>query len=71
MPIKLLYKDIKIFLSDKKASLILILMPMILMTILGVAVGGMMKGDISPAKLAVVKKYKKEISSLLNCNRFS
>ena len=64
MPIKLLYKDIKIFLSDKKASLILILMPMILMTILGVAVGGMMKGDISPAKLAVVKKYKKEALNL-------
>lgn len=64
MPIKLLYKDIKIFLSDKKASLILILMPMILMTILGVAVGGMMKGDISPAKLAVVKKYKKEAVNL-------
>lgn len=64
MPIKLLYKDIKIFLSDKKVSLILILMPMILMTILGVAVGGMMKGDISPAKLAVVKKYKKEAVNL-------
>lgn len=64
MPIKLLYKDIKIFLSDKKASLILILMPMILMTILGVAVGGMMKGDISPAKIAVVKKYKKEALNL-------
>jgi hypothetical protein len=64
MPIKLLYKDIKIFLSDKKVSLILILMPMILMTILGVAVGGMMKGDISPAKLAVVKKYKKEALNL-------
>lgn len=57
---KLLIKDLKIFFSDKKASMILVLMPIILMTILGIAIGGMMNKEINPAKIALVKKYKKE-----------
>lgn len=63
---KLLIKDLKIFFADKKASLILIFMPIILMTILGYAIGGMMRNEISPAKIALVKKYKKEKIELKN-----
>lgn len=54
---QLLYKDIKVFFSDKKSTIILILMPIILMTILGYAVGDMMKEDINPVKIALVKNY--------------
>lgn len=68
---QLLYKDIKVFFSDKKSTIILILMPIILMTILGYAVGGMMKDDINPIKVALVKNYeakKNESISELNIN---
>ena len=59
---KLYIKDIKVLLSDKKALLIFILMPIILTTILSFALKGSFgeSGTMEPIKVAVVKAYDVE-----------
>lgn len=62
--VSIIIKDLKILLSDKKALAIMILMPIILTTILSMALkGSFATGDYVELKqinIAVVKKYDKE-----------
>lgn len=55
----IIFKDLKVMFTDKKTIGIMIIMPIILTTILGVALGGMFSTDFSddPIKIAVVKEY--------------
>lgn len=59
--VSMIIKDIKILLSDKKALAIMILMPMILTTILSMALKGSFASgddiDVEQVKIAVVKQY--------------
>lgn len=57
--IDIIIKDLKIVLSDKKATLILIAMPLILIAILGNALSSsfIQEGNVKAIKVAVVKKY--------------
>lgn len=61
--LNIIIKDLKIILSDKKALAIMILMPMILTTILSLALKGSFASgddvDINPVNIAVVKLYDK------------
>lgn len=57
----IIIKDLKVMFSDKKALAIMILMPMILTTILSIALKGSFSsgsdGDFEPVNIAVVKQY--------------
>ena len=59
--IKVIIKDLKVLLSDKKAMAVMLLMPLVLMTILSLALkGSFSSGDEIAWKsvnIAVVKKY--------------
>jgi len=60
--IDIILKDLKIMLTDKKALGLIILMPIILTTILGSALGGSFidQGNNSKINIAIVKKYDQE-----------
>ena len=57
--IDIVIKDLKIILSDIKATMLLIAMPLILIAILGTALKGsfIQEGNTDTIKIAVVKKY--------------
>lgn len=57
--IDIIIKDVKIIFSDKKALIILILMPLVLSTILGSALKSSFKDNFNTKKIniAIVKKY--------------
>ena len=63
----IIIKDLKIILSDKKALAIMILMPIILTTILSLALKGSFASsydaEIEPVKIAVVKLYSEKLDS--------
>ncbi|MFZ7119978.1 MAG: ABC transporter permease [Eubacteriaceae bacterium] len=60
--INMLLKDLKIYLSDKKALAILVAMPLILIIILSFALQGSFSSDglSQPIKIGIVKKYNME-----------
>lgn len=64
---KILKKDFKIFLSDPTTWSILILMPIILSSILSLALQGSFSSDVRqrPIQIAIVRSYDKEKESLL------
>lgn len=57
--VDIVIKDLKIILSDRKATMILIAMPLILIAILGTALKGsfIQEGNENTIKISVVKKY--------------
>lgn len=63
MLLKLYIKDIKVLLSDKKALLIFILMPIVLTTILSFALKGSFgeSGTMDPIKVGIVKEYDAQL----------
>jgi len=68
MKINIIKKDLKIILSDKKALAIMILMPIILTTILSMALKGSFASgdsDFEPINIAVVKLYNEEVDNLM------
>ncbi|WP_312814838.1 ABC transporter permease [Sedimentibacter sp.] len=68
MKINIIKKDLKIILSDKKALAIMVLMPIILTTILSMALKGSFAGgdsDFEPINIAVVKLYNEEVDNLM------
>ena len=61
--IDILKKDIKTLLTDKKALAIIMLMPIVLTSILSLALQGMFEGEIGsvgPINVAIVKEYNIE-----------
>lgn len=64
--LNMIFKDIKIYLSDKKALVILILMPLILILILSSALKGSFssEGLTEPIKIVIVKDYNREIEEV-------
>ncbi len=72
--ISIIIKDLKIVLSDKKAVVIILLMPVILMTILSFALKGSFASggeNIETIKVAVVKQYDEEQDSKMFLNLLS
>ncbi|WP_313339214.1 ABC transporter permease [Sedimentibacter sp.] len=68
MKINIIKKDLKIILSDKKALAIMILMPIILTTILSMALKGSFASgdsDFEPINIAVVKLYNENEDNLM------
>ncbi len=66
--IKIIIKDLKIILSDKKALAIMILMPIILTTILSMALKGSFadgNSDFEPINIAVVKLYNENEDNIM------
>ncbi|NYB75405.1 ABC transporter permease [Sedimentibacter hydroxybenzoicus DSM 7310] len=66
MKINIIKKDLKIILSDKKALAIMILMPIILTTILSMALKGSFASgdsDFEPINIAVVKLYDEKVDN--------
>lgn len=67
--VSIIIKDLKILLSDKKALAIMILMPMILTTILSMALKGSFASgedlDVEQVKIAVVKQYDEELDAAM------
>ncbi|MGD9568095.1 MAG: ABC transporter permease [Sedimentibacter sp.] len=59
--ISIIIKDLKVMFSDKKALAIMILMPMILTTILSIALKGSFSSgsdsDFEPVNIAIIKQY--------------
>lgn len=67
--VSIIIKDLKILLSDKKALAIMILMPMILTTILSMALKGSFASgedlDVEQVKIAVVKQYDEQLDAAM------
>lgn len=67
--VSIIIKDFKILLSDKKALAIMILMPMILTTILSMALkGSFASGEdltVEQVKIAVVKQYDEQLDAAM------
>lgn len=57
----LLIKDVKNIIYDRKSLVVLIVMPVVIMSILGISLGGMFGSNIGteydPLKIAIVKEY--------------
>lgn len=65
---KIIIKDLKIILSDKKALAIIILMPIILTTILSMALKGSFadgSSEIEPINIAIVKLYNENEDNIM------
>jgi ABC-2 type transport system permease protein len=63
-PLSIAVKDIRIIIRDRRAILVLLAMPFVIITILGLALGGMWSGNsgVSRFDIAVVDHDKGEIS---------
>ena len=65
--LKLLRKDFKVFFSDPASVSILLIMPIVLSSILSLALGGTFSSGVrtSPVPIAIVKEYDKEVDNKL------